>query len=107
MTNTSSAYKGLPRSAPTEAIVDAINQLMLGRLNARTDVTLSTGTTTTLTDSRIGPGSYIGMMPQTASAMKALTTGFYINSRTKGSASITHTSFTNTDQTFTALIIGG
>ncbi len=104
--DTSSAYKGLPRSAPLPQVIDFANRLMTGRLNATLSVTLSTSTSTTITDSRLGPNSFIGLSPLTASAMKANTTGWYVNTQTRGSASLSHSAFSNTDQTFSLLLIG-
>ena len=104
--DTSSAYKGLPRSAPLSVVIDQTNRLLTGRLNATLSVTLSTGTSTIITDSRLGPHSHISLSPKTASAMKAYTTGVFVNPQTVGTASLMHSAFSNTDQQFSALIIG-
>jgi len=99
-------FNGLPRSAPLDIVIDFINQIMRGRINATQDITLTvSATTTTITDSRIGPKSFIGFMPQTANAKTALA-NIYVTGRTKGSATINHASSVNTDQTFTCLILG-
>jgi hypothetical protein len=99
-------FPGLPRTATLEIVIDFVNRLMIGRLNATRDVTLTaSATTTTLTDSRLGPNSFIGFMPQTANAKTALA-NIYVTGRTKGSATINHASSANTDQTFTVLIVG-
>lgn len=84
----------------------AINLLLGGKMNAGVDVTLTaSATSTTLTDPRIGANSFIGFMPQTASAATALA-DLYVSGRTNGSATLTHASNSASDQTFRALIIG-
>lgn len=97
---------GLPRSAPLAIVVDFVNRLLIGKLNATVDVTLTASvTTTTLNDSRIGASSFLDFMPQTANAATAKA-NIYVTGRTKGQATINHASSANVDQTFTVLIIG-
>lgn len=102
----SGSSPGLPRTAALSIVIDFVNQLMLGRLNAGIDVTLTDGAaTTTLTDPRLGPNSFIGLMPTTAHAATELAT-LYVTDRTKGAATLHHANNAQTDRTFRALIIG-
>jgi hypothetical protein len=89
-----------------QRMVDVLNSVRAGKLNCVTDVTLTaSATTTTLTDARIGPNSFIGFMPRTATAATALA-GLYVSARTKGSATLTHANTADTDKTFTLCVIG-
>lgn len=87
-------------------LAQAIGNTMQGKLNAVTSVTLNaSATTTTLTDARIGATTHIDFCPLTANAATAKQS-LYVSSRQKGSATLTHASSTNTDQTFSVLLIG-
>lgn len=87
-------------------LADRINQLINGRSNAVGDVTLTANAaSTTLTDARIGPDSFIGLMPTTSNAAAALT-ATYVTSRGKGTATITHANNAQTDRTFRYSIQG-
>jgi hypothetical protein len=75
-----------------------------GKLNAVGSVTFATGTTvTTVSDPRIGPQSYIDLMP-TSSASASAT--WNVSARSKGSCSFAHVSSATTTVTFDYLIIG-
>lgn len=77
-----------------------------GKLNARTDVTLTANAaSTTLQDPRIGAFSYIGLSPLTANAAGALATT-YVSSRTEGLCVFTHANTSTSDRQFMVLIIG-
>lgn len=83
----------------------AINALK-GKLNCTGSVTLTaSSTTTTLSDANIGAASVILFMPRTANAAGALS-GLYVSARTRGSATLTHASSANVDQTFAYICIG-
>ena len=85
----------------------AVNRLNGGKLNCTVDVTLRPAqTTTTVADPRIGPGSFLGWMPRTASAATAAAAGIWVSGRTKGSAVLNHSSAAAADQQFTLLILG-
>lgn len=89
-----------------EVAVELIRQKQ-GNLNVTVDLTLRTSqTTTTLTDNRIGPNSFLGWMPQTAHAATAAP-NLWISNRVKGSCTVNHASSANSDQTFTFVILGG
>lgn len=80
--------------------------VMLGKLNATGTVTLTaSSTTTTLTDPRIGAESVILFMPTTANA-KTAAANLYVSARASGSATLTHASSANVDQTFGYIVIG-
>lgn len=102
-----SGFPGLaPGDTDLRKIVAVVTQLLAGKMNAVTSVTLTANsTTTTLTDARIGGGTYIGLSPVTASAAVALSIT-YVSAKAKGSATLTHDSTPETDRTFDVLLIG-
>src|SRR5205085_9578876 len=97
----------VPESAPQSGwaewlvmIARALNQVLNGKINASTTLTLTANaTSTTLTDDRIGPSSHIALTPLTSSAT-ALDIAPYVSSRGSGTATISHGSSTATDLTF-------
>lgn len=100
------SFPVLPQGASDREVVERINRLLQGKLNAVTTVTLLSGATaTTLTDSRIGPDTFIGFTPRTATAALAATVLFVL-SKTKGSAVLTHDNTADLDRTFDVLLIG-
>lgn len=87
-------------------LAEAVRQILDGKMNLVKTVTLrASQTTTTVTDTRIGPTSYIGFMPTTTNAAGALATT-YISARGDGSATIAHASTADSDKTFVLLIVG-
>lgn len=117
MSGTSLAYQAVPEVGTDEKehrrrLARSINSVLQGKLNAVSTVTLTANSaTTTLTDDRITPNSFIGFMPTTANAAAALT-NLYVSNRistngtTIGNATLTHANNAQTDRTFTILIIG-
>lgn len=100
------SFPALKQGADGRQIVEWINRLLSGRLNASTTVTLTANaTSTTLTDPRISIESFIGFMPTTATAALAMT-ALYVSARTSGSATLTHNNTADVDRTYVALIIG-
>jgi len=103
----------VPESVPQSSwdawltqIARALNLVLGGKLNARTTLTLTaSATSTTLTDTRIGPNTHIALTPLTSSAT-AIDIAPYISAQTKGSATISHGSSTASDLNFSALLIG-
>jgi hypothetical protein len=87
---------------------EAINSLRDGRINSVGAITLTASSaTTTLSDRRIGPDSFIDFMPTTANASAALNDGsFYITARADGSCTINHTNDSNSDKTLTFVVLG-
>jgi hypothetical protein len=101
-----SSFPILPQNADQRRIVEAINTLQRGKMNAVTSLTLTANTTTTtLTDSRIGGGTYIDLSPTTADAAGAVAST-YVSAKAKGSATITHANSVSTTRTFDVLLIG-
>lgn len=101
-----SSFPVLPQNPDIRRLVEAINSLQRGKMNAVTTVTLTANaTTTTLTDNRIGGGTYIGLSPTTANAAAALGTT-YVSAKAKESATITHANNAQTDRTFDVLLVG-
>lgn len=117
MSGTSLGYQAVPDVGVDEKehrrrLARAINGLLQGKMNAVTTVTLTANSaTTTLTDDRITPKSFIGFMPETANAAAALA-NLYVSNRMStngtviGNATLTHANNAQTDRTFTVLIIG-
>ena len=97
------------RFATPEQAVIGIEQALNGKLRSYGSLTLDAGTAaTTFVDSRIGPASYIGLMPTTANAAAEIGAGTcYISARTNGSATITHANNANADKSFMTVVIGG
>jgi hypothetical protein len=96
---------------PDERINDiarVVNSAMQGKINAVGDVTLTANAaSTTLTDARIGPNSFIYFMPKTANAAAEIGAGgFYVSARTDGSATLTHANGASVDRSFAYLVIG-
>jgi hypothetical protein len=90
-------------------IVQAVNQLLQGKLNASLAVTLSNGaTSTTVKDARLSATSTLLLQPLTAHAGALLYASPYvlITSQQVGQVVFAHASTANTDQNFNLLIIG-
>ena len=106
-----SSYKTVPLSVPDQSahlrmISLALNNTIAGKVNSTGSVTLTaSATTTTLTDERVGSGSILLFMPTTANASTAFA-NLYVSTRVEGSATLTHASSANTDQTFGYVIFG-
>lgn len=89
-------------------LAKGINGVLQGKLNAVTTLTLTANAaTSTITDARLTPKSFIGYMPTTANASAEIGAGtIYISARTVGSATVTHANNAQVDRTYTLLIIG-
>lgn len=101
---------GFPPLHPTEKymsrVVAVVNRILQGKINAVATVTLRDGeTTTTLTDVRIGAGTFIGLTPTTPTAAAALPL-MYVSAKDKGSATLTHDNTADLDRTFDVVLIG-
>jgi hypothetical protein len=84
----------------------AVRNALQGKLNCTGSITLTaSSTTTTLSDARIGAASVILFMATTANAATAAA-ALYVSARTRGSATLTHASSANVDQTFAFIVIG-
>lgn len=87
-------------------IVDAVNRLNQGKANVTLVATLTANAaTTTLTDARISAQSFIDGSPHTANAAAAKA-GMYYSEKKKGSVVVNHANNSQTDKTFTFVIIG-
>jgi hypothetical protein len=83
----------------------ALNQALRGGIGATLGITLAANSvSSTFSDSRIGPNTFVGMTPMTASASTALRS-IWIET-TAGSTTIHHASSPALDQTFVCLLIG-
>jgi hypothetical protein len=96
-----------PTGATPREISNVVNNILSGKTNNTGSITLavSSATTTTLNDERIGYDSVILFMPRTANAASALG-GLYVSARTKGSATLTHAINVLSDKTYSYVIIG-
>jgi hypothetical protein len=102
-------YKTLQKQggAPRE-VAQVVRGLMDGKSNNTGEVTLDTGSTTTVvTEFRAGAKSYIGLMPQTSNAAAEIGNGtIYVSSRGDQQFTLTHASNAQNDRTFTYVVIG-
>lgn len=101
-------FGGLPSNVAYDVLVANFNRLLIGRLNAFKDVTLTANSaTTTVKDPRIGANTALLFMPQTANAAAGLS-ALYVPAATlsKGQAVIQHANNAQTDRTYRILIIG-
>lgn len=95
-----------PQGSDARGVATVVNLAMRGKVNATAVVTLTpSATTTTLTDDRIGPDTFIGLAPLSAAAAGALSTTF-ISERHKGGATLTHANGASADRNFSILFIG-
>jgi len=104
----SDMYRGLnPAGANEREISEVTNNILNGKTNNTGTVTLnvSSATTTTISDERIGFNSVILLMPTTANAASSLT-NVYVSARAQGTATLTHSANTNTDKTYSYIIVG-
>jgi len=89
-----------------QLVSSALNNTINGKLNSTGSVTLrASQTTTTLTDERIGGNSVILFMPTTANANTAKSS-LYVSARGDKTATLTHASSGNADQTFGYVVVG-
>lgn len=93
-------------------VAKIVNNLLVGQDNTTGTVTLthdSVSTSTTLTDSRIGRGTVVVLVPTTSNASSAFGGGSlymtYPNANT-GAAVIHHAATANTDETFAYVLRG-
>ena len=89
-------------------IYQALQDLGAGRSNAHAEISLTISvTTTTITDSRVGPESAITLTAQTANAAAEVGNGtIYVSSTLAGSFVLTHANNAQADRTFRYAIVG-
>lgn len=96
-------YRSLPPfGGDPRAVAEVVNGLMQGKSNNTGSVTLTTGTSTTLDDSRIGATSILVFMPITSDAAG---TTVWVSARNQGQATLAHASGT-ADRTYDYAVIG-
>tara|TARA_R100001082_G_C4365746_1_gene161846 strand:- start:994 stop:1323 length:330 start_codon:yes stop_codon:yes gene_type:complete len=104
-------FINVPVSMPDHAqhlrlIANAVNNTLDGKINSTGNITLTaSATSTTLTDKRIGLNSVIVLVPTNANSNSAKA-NLYVSAKDDGSATLTHSSSSNTDQTFDYVVIG-
>jgi len=104
-------FLNVPLSMPNQAqhlrlISNTVNNTLDGKLNSTGAVTLTANaTTTSLTDERIGVNSVIIFEPTNANSNSAKA-GLFVSAKASGSATLTHSSSSNTDQIFDYVVIG-
>ena len=95
-----------PFGGDQRAVAEIVNGIMDGKTNNTGTITLNSGgTSTTLTDARIGPESVIIMTPMTENAAKEFGT-CYVSARTNGSATLSHQNTGHADLDYTYIIVG-
>ena len=90
------AYSQVPTYLPDSQahrriIAIAVNGLIQGKSSNTSSVTLTTGTTTTVTDFRAGTNSVIVFSPTSSGGAAALS-GLFVSTKNNGSFVITHAS---------------
>lgn len=97
----------LPSRNPTQReVFEAIEQILLGRLNNVGTITLTENvTTSTITNRIIHENSVITFSSKTANAATELA-NLYISAKANGSATITHSNLSSTDRTYDYVIHG-
>lgn len=102
------AETGLSETEHRRLLAKKINSILGGKMNAVTTLTLTANVaTTTLTDNRITPKSFIGLQPLTANAATALATTYVlVANQVNSSAILTHANNAQTDRNFNVIIIG-
>ena len=90
-------------------IINAINQLIRGRSNATSSVTLNANATTTIvTGDNINASARVFLFPMTAAAGTEVGNGtIYASVTIAGTATITHANTASTTRTFALLVTGG
>lgn len=94
--------------AHRRSIAQWMREAHQGHLGNVGSFTLGTGTaTTSMTDFRVGPNSFIGFTPLTANAAAEVGNGtIYISARGNESFTITHANTATADRTFVYCILG-
>lgn len=97
-----------PAEPNLRRIVQAINELIMGRSNATGTVTLAAGaTSTTVTRGNVSGDAEILLFPKTANAAAALATTYAAAIPNGGGFVVTHANSAQTDRTFSYLAVGG
>ena len=111
MTQTANASTLVPTFQPDDdkhrrRIAVWATEVNKGNIQNTGTLTLSPSTvSTTVVDSRIGVGSFIGLMPLNASALSA-EPAVFVSTQGKGSFTLTHGSSSDADKIFRYCILG-
>jgi hypothetical protein len=93
--------------AQQRRLIQTVNRINGGKINATLDVTLAaSATSTVVTDPRLSPFSFVAWCPLTANASLAERAGIWVSQLGKGSMILSHASAAAADQNFRMLIIG-
>lgn len=88
-------------------LFDAIKAWRVGKFDCTKSVTLTIGAaSTTVSDYRFSPQSFVWGMPTTANASAEIGAGTIYFTPTDGSCLIMHANNANADRTFTLVILG-
>jgi len=103
-----SALQLSPSETQLYRIVNAVRQLMQGRSNAASSVTLAaSAATTTVSAPNCAPSSQVFLFPRTAHAGAELAAGgCYVSAVGNGTFTITHANNAQIDRTFAYVCLG-
>lgn len=83
----------------------AINRITAGKVNVTLDVTLTTGASTTISDSRLSSRSFVACAPLNAAAAVSQN-AVWVSRLGNGSADLSHPTSAAADRRFRMLILG-
>ena len=87
-------------------IAEEVFNLGEGKIRSVGSVTLTINVaTTTLTDRRIGPSSFVGFMPTTSNAAAGVT-ALYVTGRGDGTCTLNHANNAQADRTYVYVVLG-
>ncbi len=103
----SNQFRTLPTmGGSARQVAEVLNRTIDGKLNSTGTVTLTaSAASTAVTEERAGSDSVILFMPTTANAAAEMD-GMYVSSRGKQTFTITHANNSQTDRTFSYVVIG-
>lgn len=101
-------YPGLTVGSDARELAAVVNRMNLGKLNCVGEVALLPNqASTAVPDSRVTPGSFIGLTPLTAEAAAELAGGaLHVSARAGGSFTVSHANTAESDRRFAYLVIG-
>lgn len=101
-------FPGAAEGSDARSLAAIVNRMNLGKLNCTGAVTLQPGqTATTVIDSRVTAGSFVGLSPLSTNAAAELATGtLFVASRANGSFALAHANSPQSDRSFAYVVIG-
>jgi hypothetical protein len=101
-------FPGLPVGSDPRELAAVVNRMNLGKLNCVGEVTLQPNqAATTVLDSRVTSGSFIGLTPLSPEAAAELAGGMlHVSARASGSFTLGHSSIAETERKLAYLVIG-